>query len=1391
MADKADNPMSMDMESMSGDLGAASPQGSSDDRAFAGPQGTVHADDSDTHSRVSHAAHRVGKKRHRDASPVSQNGDDGSSDVVKGLDSDSSQSTQSDSDWDSDSDEEAGPSRPSSERADNHSDSEDEFARFDPLSEEHKRKWGLPKGPLKYAKRHFLNWIGEEQVKKTVLKKAPVPSDDIFHALTADADILELLGKGDQVFAKGIDNSFLRVQRKLLDTMGPLGKLWTKLEKARRQPEKPYSIHKMIDLVEKSVLLIGQTNVLAHFNRRSHILSRFLKDQKRATDLLKQNEDLLKKNKTKLFGSSFYNALYRKAKGAKHNKEIKYQLGQRASGRGGGSGAKTAGGGRGASHSRGGGQSRPFFRGPPQGNPREGHKAGPPKDRKYSSAKRGRRYVQLYYFAEANTCSPSPQKNEICTSKKRQVHVGRKHGLRRAPTTGPSARSQGSGAGGGKVSSLYKKLESDHKGRSIASVSYGARNRIRGFPSATGHQLSHAQFFAGRARNDVHGSGRASEKERGGKCHRHARPVHKSPLFEAKKGRVVQTCVQPKTTKRVREIRTFQDGKRVNALPPSPQRGLSGKNRSERRVFWGSDSRKASKIHAISMGRQNVPIQSSPVRPGNSGSYVYENAEAGHRTFAAHGNTLANLSGRHADPEPGFGKPVAGPAHGSLVTAVSGIRDKLGKIGTTTLARNRVSGFPGKLCRDDDGIARGKNCINTITMQGPVENRGDNRAHTSSAYREADSVSSGHIASPIALQTAANAKIKKSVNKQPVIRSAGNFDSGEQGGAAVVAPQFDGLERKGDYIAGPRFGNHDGRVQKRVGGGMPGNYHPGPVEPGRERAAYKCAGNDRGGIRDKSVHAGKERETCALESGQQSRDGANKQNGWHPIEDAAESNTIYVEILSIPGNVDNGGALTGQIECNRGSRVARFQGREQLEAVTRDVRSIGENDGTDKYRFVCGSIERAEKSVRKLEGGSAGGCDGRVQSGVAGKKCVRFSAIQHDRQMPSKSAERASNADLGYTCMAGATVVSASVGDDNSGSNSVPAAPKIAHIPNGGAAPSNDSERPEVSGVESLRRRVEAGGLSKRAAEIVVRARRGGTQTAYNVAWNKWLSWCDQGKIDPSQASLGNIADFLSSRFDEGLEYATMNSYRSALSAFHPEIGGFPVGKHPTITALLRGMFNERPPKPRYSQTWDVDDVLRYIKAEQQDTNLSLKDLTLKLTMLLALCSASRGSELQRLNPQSMVDMGNQIEFHVEGLTKTSRPGKPHMVVRLDDSGLDSHLNVLTCLREYLSRTKAFRTDASRESQLLISYTKPHWVVQRCTVARWLKTLMSKAGIDTSHYKAHSTRMAGTSKARAQGVTTEQIMQKANWSKATTFRIFYHREVSTKPCEFQNKVLEL
>jgi len=107
-----------------------------------------------------------------------------------------------------------------------------------------------------------------------------------------------------------------------------------------------------------------------------------------------------------------------------------------------------------------------------------------------------------------------------------------------------------------------------------------------------------------------------------------------------------------------------------------------------------------------------------------------------------------------------------------------------------------------------------------------------------------------------------------------------------------------------------------------------------------------------------------------------------------------------------------------------------------------------------------------------------------------------------------------------------------------------------------------------------------------------------GTRSHYKSAWNSFNSWCSERKVNPISCSLEIILNYLGSLFEKGREYCTINGHRSAISAFHQAIEGVPVGQHPSVTSLMKGVSRERPPKPKYVNIWEVEQSPRSIQKD-------------------------------------------------------------------------------------------------------------------------------------------------------------------------------------------------
>ena len=106
--------------------------------------------------------------------------------------------------------------------------------------------------------------------------------------------------------------------------------------------------------------------------------------------------------------------------------------------------------------------------------------------------------------------------------------------------------------------------------------------------------------------------------------------------------------------------------------------------------------------------------------------------------------------------------------------------------------------------------------------------------------------------------------------------------------------------------------------------------------------------------------------------------------------------------------------------------------------------------------------------------------------------------------------------------------------------------------------------------------------------------------------------------------------------FDNGLSYSSLNTARGALSALGIKLDGTSVGSHALVIRYMKGVYNFRLTKRKYSGTLDVSSVLRQLKKWSPVKTLSLKQLTLKLTMLIALTNAARAQSIHLISVNNM-----------------------------------------------------------------------------------------------------------------------------------------------------------
>ena len=101
--------------------------------------------------------------------------------------------------------------------------------------------------------------------------------------------------------------------------------------------------------------------------------------------------------------------------------------------------------------------------------------------------------------------------------------------------------------------------------------------------------------------------------------------------------------------------------------------------------------------------------------------------------------------------------------------------------------------------------------------------------------------------------------------------------------------------------------------------------------------------------------------------------------------------------------------------------------------------------------------------------------------------------------------------------------------------------------------------------------------------------------------------------------------------YDSGIGYSAINTARSAVSSIVTLPNNSSFGTQPMVCRFFKGVFELKPSLPKWKNIWDVNSVLTYLSNLHPRQDLTLKDLTYKTTMLLALLSGQRSQTLHLL----------------------------------------------------------------------------------------------------------------------------------------------------------------
>lgn len=201
----------------------------------------------------------------------------------------------------------------------------------------------------------------------------------------------------------------------------------------------------------------------------------------------------------------------------------------------------------------------------------------------------------------------------------------------------------------------------------------------------------------------------------------------------------------------------------------------------------------------------------------------------------------------------------------------------------------------------------------------------------------------------------------------------------------------------------------------------------------------------------------------------------------------------------------------------------------------------------------------------------------------------------------------------------------------------------------------------------------------------------------------------------------------------------------------------------------------------------DPEIVLGYFQDLPPNEELSLQLLSEKMITLLALSTAHRLQTFSLIQINKIQQQTSKIEIPVPDRIKSSRPGGHQPLLSLSFLNERVKICVADTLLIYLTKTKDIR---AKEKRLFITVKKSHQAASSQTLARWIKSCLEKAGVNTKNSSAYSTKHAAVSASSLKGIDIDTIQRTAGWSKKSdVFTRFYNRPISSDQSTFAKSVL--
>jgi site-specific recombinase XerD len=255
------------------------------------------------------------------------------------------------------------------------------------------------------------------------------------------------------------------------------------------------------------------------------------------------------------------------------------------------------------------------------------------------------------------------------------------------------------------------------------------------------------------------------------------------------------------------------------------------------------------------------------------------------------------------------------------------------------------------------------------------------------------------------------------------------------------------------------------------------------------------------------------------------------------------------------------------------------------------------------------------------------------------------------------------------------------------------------------------------------------------------------TVRGYQSDWRTFCAWCESHAVCPLPASPEVVAAFIAESAAR-LKVGSVQRRLNAIAEAHKAVGVETPTHHPTVRNTMKGIRRTKGTAPAQKTATLIDDIRAMLDA----TDAGLIGLRDRALILLGFAGAFRRSELVGLN-------ADDCAFSKDGLTVTLRRSKTDQAGAGRKIGIPYGSNPETCPVRNL---QSWIEQAGMGGPLFRSINR-HGQVQSgglsgIDVARVVKKLADRAGLDAAKYAGHSLRAGHATSAAIAGASERSIM---------------------------------